>query len=41
MRSRPFVHHTNGSVTTATLLEYGAKVKRLVQRTAARHRDEP
>jgi hypothetical protein len=41
VRARPFVHHTNGSVTTATFLEYGAKVKRLVQRTASRYRDEP
>ncbi len=41
MHARPFVHHTNGSVTTASLLEYGAKVKRLFQRIAARNRSEP
>ncbi|WP_435010944.1 glycosyltransferase [Tundrisphaera lichenicola] len=39
--ARPFVHHINGSITTASILEYGAKVKRLIQRTAARLRDEP
>jgi hypothetical protein len=41
IRARPFVHHTNGSLTTASIFEYGAKVKRLVQRTAARYKDEP
>ena len=39
--ARPYVHHTNGAITTASLLEYGAKFKRLIQRTAGRIRDEP
>jgi hypothetical protein len=41
MMARPFVHHTNGSLTTANVFEYAAKVKRLVRRTAARLRSDP
>jgi hypothetical protein len=39
--ARPFVHHTNGSVTTATLFEYVMKAKRLLERIAARNQSEP